>query len=34
VLAAHAEVLLDLLGDLLNGEEGVGRGGRAAFDFG
>jgi len=34
VLAAHAEVLLNLLGDLLNGEEGVGRGGRAAFDFG
>ena len=33
VLAAHAQVLLDLLRDLLDGEERVGRGG-GAFDFG
>ena len=33
VLAAHTEVLLDLLGDLLDGEEGVGRGGGVAFDI-
>ncbi len=32
VLAAHAEVLLDLLLDLLNGDERAG--GRAYFDFG
>ncbi len=34
VLAAHAEVLLDLLRDLMDGVERVGRGGDALFDFG
>ena len=34
VLAAHAEVLLDLLRDLMDGEERAGRGGGGLFDFG
>ncbi len=34
VLAAHAEILLDFLRNLLNGEEGAGSGGGTLFDFG